>query len=232
MVYQNEHDFKYSLAGRVTFPRASSTTTTKFPLMSLRDRKQQAAREHVADAAGPLFVRDGYVATTTRKVAKEAGVAEGTIFNLFGTKAGLLLASLQLLVPDLEVGATWAAQAREACDPVEVIDVFCRTGSRVSEQALPLVRVFTEAAAVDDVVAAAWRDQEQFRLKAQTWLLDVLDEGGWLRRDRDVADLARDLWVVAAPETHLKCLDAGMDEQDFQRWLRGVLRTLLIDPAA
>lgn len=200
--------------------------------MSLRDRKQQAARDHVADAAGPLFVRGGYVATTTRQVAKEAGVAEGTIFNLFGTKAGLLLAALQRLVPDREVGDTWAREAREASDPVEVVDLFRETGSRVSDQALPLVRVFTEAAAVDDVVAQAWRDQEQFRLEGQAWVLDVLDEGGWLRRDRDLADLARDLWVVAAPETHLKCLDAGMDEQDFQRWLHGVLCTLLIDPAA
>jgi AcrR family transcriptional regulator len=200
--------------------------------MSLRDRKQQAARDHVADAAGPLFVRDGYVATTTRKVANEAGVAEGTIFNLFGSKANLLLAALQRLVPDMKVGAAWAERARDASDPVEVIDLFCETGSRVSGRALPLVRTFTEAAAVDDVVAKAWRDQENFRLEAQTWLLDVLNDGGWLRRDRDINDLARDLWIVAAPETHVKCLDAGMQEHDFQQWLHGILCTLLIDPAA
>jgi AcrR family transcriptional regulator len=92
--------------------------------MTLRERKQQAARDHVADAAAPLFVRDGYLATTTRKVAQAAGVAEGTIFNLFGSKAGLLLAALQRSVPDLDVGAGWAGQARTLSDPVAVVE-FC-----------------------------------------------------------------------------------------------------------
>lgn len=200
--------------------------------MTLRDRKQQAARDHVADAAGPLFVRHGYLATTTKQVAKEAGVAEGTIFNLFGSKAGLLLAALQRLVPDREVGADWAGHARASSDPIEVVDLFCRTGSHVAAHALPLVRVFVQAAAVDEVVATAWRDQENFRLEGQTWLLDVLQEKGWLRPDRAVDDLARDLWVLAAPETWLKCLDSGMAESDFQLWLLGALCTLLLDPAA
>jgi len=200
--------------------------------MTLRDRKQQAARDHVADAAGPLFGRQGYLATTTKQVAKEAGIAEGTIFNLFGSKAGLLLAALQRLVPDREVGSDWARQARASSDPVEVVDLFCRTGSRVAEHALPLVRVFVQGAAVDEMVATAWRDQENFRLDGQRWLLDVLQEKGWLRRDRAVDDLARDVWILAAPETWLKCLDSGMDETHFQQWLRGALCTLLLDPAA
>ena len=36
----------------------------------------------------------------------------------------------------------------------------------------------------DGMVATAWREQENFRLDGQTWLLDVLQEKGWLRRDR------------------------------------------------
>lgn len=200
--------------------------------MTLRARKQQAARDHVADAAAPLFIHDGYLATTTRKVAKAADVAEGTIFNLFGTKAGLLLAALQRSVPDIEVGEAWAKRARELSDPVDVVELFCRTGSEVADRALPLVRVFLEAAMVDERVATAWRDQEAFRLDGQTWVLDVLESGGWLRSDRSRDDMAHDLWVIAAPEMHLKWLDAGMGEAEYQRWRHGALCTLLIDPEA
>jgi AcrR family transcriptional regulator len=200
--------------------------------MTLRERKQQAARDHVADAAAPLFVRDGYLATTTRNVARAAGVAEGTIFNLFGSKAGLLLAALQRSVPDLDVGAGWAGQAGTLSDPVAVVEFFCRTGSEVADQALPLVRVFIEAANVDERVAATWRAQEEFRLGGQTWVLDVLESGGWLRTDRGRDDLVRDLWVIGAPEMHLKWRDSGMDEADFRRWRHGALCTLLIDPDA
>ncbi|GLI28194.1 TetR family transcriptional regulator [Agromyces rhizosphaerae] len=199
--------------------------------MSLRERKQQAAREHVADAASPLFLRDGYVATTTRAVAKAAGVAEGTVFNLFGSKAELLLASLQRSVPDLVDSAVWTEQARAMPDAAAVIEHFSVTGKQVSDAALPLVRVFLEAANVDESVAEAWRRQERFRLDGQKWVLEVLAERGWLRSDRGFDELALDLWLLAAPELHLKWLDAGMGEDEFQRWRRGLLATLLLDPA-
>jgi len=198
--------------------------------MSLRELKQQAARDHVADAAAPLFTSDGYMATSTRKVAAAAGVAEGTIFNLFGTKAYLLLAALHRSVPDMVTADQWAAEARTMATAGEIVEHFCRTGREVSDAALPLVRVFLEAATVDTAVAEAWHNQEAFRLEGQTWVLDVLAQRGWLRSDRDRHDLARDLWVLAAPEVHLKCLDAGMSEDDFQRWLGGLLVDLLIAP--
>jgi AcrR family transcriptional regulator len=198
--------------------------------VTLRERKRQAAREHVAEAATPLFVRDGYRATTTRKVAAAAGVAEGTVFNLFGSKAGLLLVALQRAVPDTPRVDVWADQASGMSRPEEVIDLFCRTDAEVADRALPLVRVFVEAASVDAEVAAAWRDQEEHRLESQRWLLHALAAGEWLRTDRDEDDLARDLWVVAAPETYLKCRDAGMAPADVQRWKAGLLRVLLLRP--
>ncbi|MCH9685683.1 MAG: TetR/AcrR family transcriptional regulator; helix-turn-helix transcriptional regulator [Deltaproteobacteria bacterium] len=43
-------------------------------------------------AALELFCEHGYAATSTAKIAKAAGVAEGLIFHQFGTKDGLLLA--------------------------------------------------------------------------------------------------------------------------------------------
>lgn len=198
--------------------------------MSLRERKRQAAQGHVADAAAALFVRDGYLATTTRKVAEAAQVAEGTIFNLFESKAGLLLAALQRAVPDPPTVADWIDEARDLSGPGEVIDLFTHVDTRVASGALPLARVFLEAAGADHVVAEAWRTQENHRLEDQKWLLKVLAERGWLRTDRRFDDLARDLWIVAAPETHLKCRDAGMSEQDFHRWESGVLGALLLEP--
>jgi AcrR family transcriptional regulator len=41
-------------------------------------------------AALELFANEGYAATPTSKIAKEAGVSEGLIFRHFGSKQGLL----------------------------------------------------------------------------------------------------------------------------------------------
>lgn len=60
------------------------TTFTSQPLIT--DRRNQ-----ILDAAATLFVEKGFHPTTTRAIAKCAGVAEGTIYNYFESKTDLLL---------------------------------------------------------------------------------------------------------------------------------------------
>ena len=51
-------------------------------------------REQILTAAGTLIRREGLTALTTKRVAQEAGCAEGTIFNIFGDKGALIAAVL------------------------------------------------------------------------------------------------------------------------------------------
>lgn len=48
-------------------------------------------QQEILDAAMTVFLRKGFSGSTTREIAKEAGVAEGTIFRYFKTKKDLLL---------------------------------------------------------------------------------------------------------------------------------------------
>lgn len=50
---------------------------------------------NILQAALTLFAQEGYHATSTSKVAKDAGVSEGLIFRHFGNKEGLLQAILE-----------------------------------------------------------------------------------------------------------------------------------------
>ena len=47
-------------------------------------------RTQIIDAAVQLFHRDGFWNTSTASVAKEAGIAAGTLFNYFPTKSDLI----------------------------------------------------------------------------------------------------------------------------------------------
>jgi len=56
-------------------------------------KREQAAletRRRIRSTAERLFLRDGYIPTTTRAISREAGVAEMTLFNAFPSKAALL----------------------------------------------------------------------------------------------------------------------------------------------
>jgi len=61
---------------------------------SLRQRFREQAREEVLEAAERLFARDGLAEARIDAIAAEAGVSVGTVYNLYGDRAGLLQAVL------------------------------------------------------------------------------------------------------------------------------------------
>ena len=63
----------------------------------VRDLIARARREQIVGAATRVFAEKGFSRATTREVAREAGVSEGTIYNYFEDKDALLMAILERL---------------------------------------------------------------------------------------------------------------------------------------
>jgi AcrR family transcriptional regulator len=74
-----------------------------------RQRQAAARREEILRTALGLFAAQGFDATSTKQIAKEAGIAEGLIFHYFPTKAGLLTA---ILDARLESGRAFRSELR------------------------------------------------------------------------------------------------------------------------
>jgi AcrR family transcriptional regulator len=62
--------------------------------MSLREQKKEETRKKLLDSARSAFAERGYAAAKTSDIAKAVGIAEGTLFNYFPTKAELFLAAM------------------------------------------------------------------------------------------------------------------------------------------
>ena len=71
---------------------------------SVRDRdaeqRIQRRRTQILEAAASVFARKGFHRSTTREIAAEAGVAEGTIYNYFESKRDLLIAMVAKLASE------------------------------------------------------------------------------------------------------------------------------------
>jgi AcrR family transcriptional regulator len=63
----------------------------------IRDLVVRARREQIVEAATRVFAEKGFRRATTREVAREAGISEGTIYNYFEDKDALLMAILDKL---------------------------------------------------------------------------------------------------------------------------------------
>ncbi len=80
--------------------------------MNKVDKNKSRARleqreSDILEAASRLFAEEGYHGTSTRRIAAEAGVSEGTLFHYFSTKNVLLLAILD----DFYAGLNESARA-------------------------------------------------------------------------------------------------------------------------
>jgi AcrR family transcriptional regulator len=69
--------------------------------MSLRERKKQQTREHIAATARELFAERGFERVTVAEIARAAEVAEKTVFNYFPTKEDLFYSRLESFEEEL-----------------------------------------------------------------------------------------------------------------------------------
>ncbi|QES52698.1 TetR family transcriptional regulator [Streptomyces venezuelae] len=75
-----------------------------------RPESGRPPREELLDAAAELFTHNGYAATTTRAVARQAGLRQATMYHYFAGKEELLAELLESTVaPSLELAGTLLA---------------------------------------------------------------------------------------------------------------------------
>lgn len=65
--------------------------------------KGERARQTILDAAYPLFIRQGYAATSMRQIAQAAGLAPGSLYNHFASKDEMFRGILQERHPFYQV---------------------------------------------------------------------------------------------------------------------------------
>src|SRR5260370_27136828 len=83
------------------------------PIQAIQAQLATARRTQILDAATRVFASKGFNRATIRDVARDAGVADGTIYNYFANKPDLLFGLLDRL-NDTERRPASLAQATEA----------------------------------------------------------------------------------------------------------------------
>lgn len=83
------------------------------PIQALQSQIVAARRTQILDAATRVFASKGFNRATIRDVARDAGVADGTIYNYFANKTDLLFGLLDRL-NDTERRPTSLAQSVDA----------------------------------------------------------------------------------------------------------------------
>jgi AcrR family transcriptional regulator len=70
------------------------------PSIDFKEQMVEARRTQILMGAAQVFVEKGFHKSTTKEIAKAAGVSEGTIYNYFDTKRELLIALMESVITE------------------------------------------------------------------------------------------------------------------------------------
>jgi AcrR family transcriptional regulator len=199
-------------------------------------REEQAARTRlrILDAASELFLDRGYARTTMKDIAAQADVARDTVHAIFGSKARVLTALIDLrLVPDgtvTNVTQRPDAQAiRDEVDQRKQIELFAKFITGISTELRPFFEILRTASAVEPEMAKVFQEMDRFRMNnMQTYAKWIANRGPLRVSTRRAAEI---IWALASPDVaRMLCDEIGWTESQHARWLSDTLvRALLPD---
>jgi AcrR family transcriptional regulator len=111
-----------------------------------RQRRIARRRREILTAAARVFASKGFAKATTKEIADEADVAEGTLYNYFGGKREMLLAMAEGMETPMQA-AMIAVSGQD--DRTAAIALF-ETALNFTETQIPFLRALLGEAWVDD----------------------------------------------------------------------------------
>ncbi len=205
-------------------------TSTRPYHSELRQQQALETRRRIRQAARQLFEEHGFTDTTIARIAAAAGVSPQTIYSVFESKAGIVLAMLD----DLEETANedeWAQRFMTDPDPREQLRLFAAFNRHLFENGAPILRAMLAASGTTEVAAAVTLGNARRRAGTRR-LASVLAERGALRDGIAPDDAADRLWLLTAPEQFFNAVDElGWTPAHYEAWLGDLLVTELLGPA-
>ncbi len=170
-----------------------------------RAEQARQTRAAVIEAAGRLFLRGGFAATTIAAIAAEAQVSVETIYKTFGGKAGLVRA-----ICDVALAGAGPVPAETRSDelqlhepdPRRIIRGWGELTVEVAPRIAPIMLLVKSAAAADPEMAGLLAEIDAARLIRMTSNARNLAEAGHLRDDINFEQAGEVMWTYSSPELY------------------------------
>jgi AcrR family transcriptional regulator len=150
-------------------------TTNRNQSEDRRQRRIERRRRRIMEAAARVFARKSYAHATTKEIADEADIAEGTLYNYFGGKREILLA----IVNESEIMMEQVLLAGEGLKDREAVVRLFEEGLNIFEAQLPFIRTVFMEALVDDDILQDFAADHLLRLhrRLEAYIAERIDAG-------------------------------------------------------
>ncbi len=157
--------------------------------MTKGERTRATILRHAADN----FRRNGYDHSTIASIAQEIGVSEGTVFQHFGSKSGLLSAVMDEFYADLY--GTAVDIAHSPGDAEERFRALIDAWALKAERNWDLIRVFTQRSryGADAELNERWKEHNRRYTRLHLDLITEMQEQGMIADAEIPPTLIRDI---------------------------------------
>lgn len=197
----------------------------------LRAAEAARTRARIVEAAGVLFARDGYAATTMKAIAAEAGVSVQSV-HLAGPKAALLIAAFETAFAGDEGAHSLSerpamAQIMAQADTDAALGAWLDYVAAANGRTAPLSRAMRTAGEIDETAHDAVVDLDARRRRDMRIAADWAASRGLVAPER-VEAAADEISFIVGPEAFEFFVDrAGWSVESYRAWLESSLRSLL-----
>jgi AcrR family transcriptional regulator len=191
-------------------------------------------RNQIVEAARRLFATRGYAATTLPAIAREAGVSAPTVTAVFGTKAALLEALINLGVrgdaaPAPLVERPWWREMLEEADPRRQLRLHAANVRRIQEGSADIAEIVRGAATADPEIAAVLKQRHRQRFEDTQLVAQSLGRKRALAPGVTVAKAGDLVWALSGAEVYrMLVVERGWSPDEYEEWLASALADSLL----
>ena len=192
-----------------------------------RRAQAEATRQSILASARRLFAAEGIVATTVTAIASEAGVSPQTVYALFRSKAGVLLALLDELEQSVDAAAHGTAIA-EASSPHERLKLIVAFHCELFDRGLPVIDIVRRTSSHPEVRPMWEEAQRRRRVACEQWVR-AWHKSGALRAGLGTTAATDLLWLHCGDDVYAAlAVGCGWPRQEIERWLVETLTLQLL----
>lgn len=199
-------------------------------------RKEQArlTRLQITEAARTLFIERGYAGATIEAIAEQAGVAQETVYAIFGSKRKILsfLLDISLGGDDQPIRILNRSEPQTVLhdtNQLRQVAMFAEGIAEIMVRAAPVFEIMHGAAKTEPEIARLIKHLYKERLENITVFVKHFAINGPLRDELDEAYAGEIVWTLTSPEVFLLLtVNREWPKEKYIHWLTDMLNRALL----
>ena len=193
-----------------------------------REEQSKKTTKRILDAAKRLFQSNGFGNTTIEEIAQKAEVSVPSIYAIFKSKRGILLALMDAALPT-EKREALVEQAMQENSPDKSLANTAHLTRTLYDAEKKHNSFFQGASILDPAFKELEHEREKRRYERQEEFVKMIAEKKMFNKNLSISKVRDILWAFTGRDLYrMLVIERGWSSDDYEKWLAHTLiQTLL-----